>query len=219
MRTHLAAAFLFLVVSSPGMSANAGVSTFKFEGANVSGSVTLTYEQSIVPGDASNAQTITGISGTFSDASLGFTNVAIDELVALDKVSPALGDPFPGSLSRLSVTNRNPPEDFVTYTNLFYLGGYAPITCPDYPFSGGYFDVYGLMFKLSNGYIVDIYSNGVMPGAGLTYGAVVIDPNFAVALNDGDGAMVGGVPEPSSCCLVALGIVGTVVMRKRALRR
>ena len=58
----------------------------------------------------------------------------------------------------------------MSYDNLFYAGGNAPITCIGVP-AGGFFDDYGVMFTLANGDLVDLYSNGVA-GPGV-YGVVV----------------------------------------------
>jgi len=136
-------------------------------------------------------------------------------LLAISPVNPSLGVLFPVSLSDFGVSNRpNPQEPFLSYDNLFYPSEKSPLDCPQYPFAGGYLDIYGIMFKLANGDSVDVWSNGVQPGISLNDGATVVDGSTAI-IDSQSGGLAGSVPEPGSCLLLAAGLVGSLVVRKR----
>ena len=121
--------------------------------------------------DPANALAVMGVTGTFSDAALNICDATITGLVATNPqphYDPDYTIPFsfgwyPGV-----------PATAVSYDNLFYPGSGAPLTClptPTVPtFPGGYFDNYGVMFSLSNGDVVDMYSNG--GDGGPIYGVV-----------------------------------------------
>ncbi len=153
--------------------------------------------------DPSNALAVTGITGTFSDAALGITDATITELITTDP--QAHYDPdytipysfgwYPGI-----------PATVVSYDNLFYPGSGAPVTCLGVP-PGGYFDDYGVMFKLSNGDIVDMYSNGDAP-TDAYYGVVVYDPSTGVADYTSADGLILTVPEPSTWAMMILGFAG-----------
>ena len=51
--------------------------------------------------------------------------------------------------------------------------GFGPAS--DYPFAGGLFDIYGMVFTIDGGNSVNFWSNGAVPGQGLNYGAAVTD--------------------------------------------
>jgi hypothetical protein len=153
--------------------------------------------------DPANALAVTDVAGTFSDATLGIVGATITGLVATnpqphydpDYTIPYSFGWYPGV-----------PATTVSYDNLFYAGSGAPLTClptptePTYP--GGYFDNYGVMFSLSNGDVVDMYSNG--GDGGPIYGVVVFS-----ALTGPDYTSAAGltlnVPEPSTWAMMGLG--------------
>ena len=58
---------------------------------------------------------------------------------------------------------------FVTYDNLFWPAG-APPTASDFDGAGGFLDIYGLMFSIGGGTVVDLFDNGVGPTTGVNYG-------------------------------------------------
>jgi len=155
-------------------------------------------------------------------------------LYTLTKTGPA--DPAntgaPADLSSIDPSDPNsllPPFSFgaVTYDNLYWPAG-APISAwvaADWPFFGGPLDVYGVMFQINVGTTnapiyddVDLWFNGI--------GAPVGSQGFGVAvLADNDGAPVvldyvaGGVPEPSTWAMMALGFVALGFAGHRAARR
>jgi hypothetical protein len=148
--------------------------------------------------DPANSLAITGAIGLFSDLALGINGVGITGVLATNPQNHFDPDqtiphsfgwyPAPGSIS---------------YDNLFYPGGAAPITCIGVP-PGGLFDDYGVLFTLANGDLVDLYSNG---GAGPgDYGVVV----WADGAQDKTsmGGLSVSTPEPSTWAMMVLGFAG-----------
>ena len=107
---------------------------------------------------------------------------------------------------------------FITYDNLFWPGGASP-TAFNFDGSGSVFDIYGLMFGIGGGRVVDLFSNGditavgnppVTPGPNF-YGVVVgyTDPikGFAANYASANG-LIFDTPEPSTWAMMVLGFVG-----------
>jgi hypothetical protein len=192
---------------------------FSFMGPGVNGNIELTYGTAT---DAKYPQAfeITGISGTFSDANNGLNlmNVPVGPLVAIKRDAP---DPTnllaPNDFSRFAVAIGLDPvsHGFLTYDNLFYPGG-SPPTATDYQVHGGIFDIYGLMFEIGGGTVVDIWSNGDSSGTGsgpIDYGVAVA--NSAMAL-DYVGGGVSVSPEPSAMAMFGFGCgIGAILAWRR----
>jgi hypothetical protein len=118
----------------------------------------------------------------------------------------------PHDFSRFPVATGTSNGD-VTFDNLFYPSG-APQTASDYPFKGGIFDIYGLMFDIGNGRVVDLWSNGTASGIGpFDYGVAVA--TSATAL-DYISHGVSVSPEPGALGLVGGGLIGVLIWRRRA---
>jgi MYXO-CTERM domain-containing protein len=203
--TLFIAAAIGLVASFP-LSSAASTYAFTFNGPGVSGAVDLSYGPAT---DAKYLQAfeITGVRGTFSDSNNGLNVVdsPIGSLVTITRDAP-------------EPTNLLAPTDFskylvatgllhgsLSYDNLFYPGG-SPQTASDYPVHGGFLDIYGLMFKIGDGEVVDLWSNGDFGGSGtgsIDYGVAVA--TAAAALDYVSGG-VSSVPEPDAYALLLAGV-------------
>jgi PEP-CTERM motif len=207
-------------------AAHADSYAFSFSGGGMSGSGEITYSPTAVPG-VPGAYQVTGISGSFSDTNAGVSNAAITGIqsTSLPTVNPD------GTFLPPGGDSAGLPYSF---SNLFYPGGNSPAVCPPpapgdpeppYPFGGGYFDIYGLYFNVAGGYSVDLWSNGVVPGFGLTYG--VGDAHNGTGLNTyGEpfsgtsvNVSVAPTPEPGTLLLLGTGMIGFAGSLSRRLRK
>jgi hypothetical protein len=176
---------------------------FHFAGSGVSGLITLTYKTT-TDAKYSQAFEITGVTGTFSDSNhgLNIVNAPIGLLKPIKHDTPeATNFAAPYDFSKFAVAAGLPAPNhgFLTYDNLFYPTG-SPQTASDYPFHGGFLDIYGLMFEIGGGKVVNFWSNGDASGTGS------IDYGVAVATKDAALDYVGGgvlvpelAPESKAC--------------------
>lgn len=219
-----------LAGSAISTGANASTFMFDFSGVGVSGKVSLSYiedpntsatlDSSPNAHDPLGSYIITGVTGTFSDNGLGLANVGITGLEGLNPVSPEPTNlKAPNRFSLLNVANgvddgSGHPSKGFHYDNIFYPLG-SPQTATDYPFAGGFFDIYGMVFTLANGDAVNLWSNGVQPGLGLNYGVAVTDR--VDVLDYVNGVAVRAVPEPASWALMisGFGAVGAAMRNGR----
>jgi hypothetical protein len=204
------AAVMVIAAVSLGSTAHAG--TFGFSGPGVSGSIDLT-SGAATDSTYSNAFVVTGISGTFSDSNIGILNAPIGMLEPRNFATPEAGNLLaPNSFSRFAVAAGLPPlnNGFLTYDNLFWPGG-SPQTTSDYPFGGGFLDIYGLLFDIGDGRVVNFWSNGDS-GSGVDYGVAVATSAMSLDLDYVIGGVV--VPEPGSLALLVAGIALFAAIRR-----
>ena len=207
--TYLAGMALAAILAS-GPIASADEFTFSFSGGGISSSGTFTVSQSSTPG----FDDITGITGTFTDTNDGISGAITGLYQPVSYTAPPAGSP--------AFTTAG-----FSYDDTFYPGGNSPHNCADYPFFGGEFDVYGVAFNVTGGFVGILWSDGNIPGAGLTYAAG--DGNATTKLDDpnGDGSdqtrPVGvpvslattAVPEPGSLALFGMALLGVSAMLTR----
>jgi hypothetical protein len=203
-----------LLASSLTLQAQASVFTFTLTGPGVSGSVALTYGTST---DARYPQAyeVTGISGVFSDSnnSLGIVNAAILSLVPITHAIPEVDNLLaPNDFSRFAVAN-GLEHGSLSYDNLFYPGG-SPQTASDYPFHGGFFDIYGLLFNIEGGKVVNLWSDGNFLGGPIVYGVAVADKDIAFDYIFNE-LSVSETPEPLTFGLFSTALLGLVASRRR----
>jgi hypothetical protein len=215
---NLVVSATLLLAASLHYEAKAGTIALAFSGPGVGGTVQLTYGTA-TDSKYPQAFEVTGISGTFTDTDngLNIVNVPISSLVPITHDTPEPTNLLaPNDFSRFSVTAGLPPQNngFLTYDNLFYPGG-SPQTASDYPVSGGFFDIYGLLFGIGGGKVVDFWSNGDFSGTGtgpIDYGIAVATQATAL---DYVGGGVSLTPEPSTIALIGSGLLGLLIRRRR----
>lgn len=221
---------LMIAVAAP-IGARASTFTFRFGGPTTSGRLALSYEidsnTAAVLGESPNTHDplgsyiITGVTGTFSDTALGIVNANVTGLEPLNPVLPEASNlQAPSRFSLLAVANgvddgSGHPSPGFHYDNIFYPGG-SPLTSSDYLFSGGVFDIYGVAFVLDGGNAVNLWSNGILPGAGLDYGVAITDRTDV--LDYTGGVAIQAVPEPAGWAMMlgGFGIVGAGIRRRRS---
>ncbi len=192
--------------------AHASPFDFNFGGGGVSGSIELTYGTAT---DArySGAFVVTGISGTFSDANIGILNATIGMLEPRNFAAPDASNHLaPNSFSKFTVASGLPAfaHGALTYDDLYWPGGSQP-TATDYTAHGGFLDIYGLLFDIGGGRVVNFWSNGDS-GSGVDYGAAV-----ATSANSLDYVSGGvAVPAPASLALLGAGLAILTAIRRRA---
>jgi len=102
----------------------------------------------------------------------------------------------------------------LTYDNLVYPGG-SPQTATDYFPHGGFLDIYGLMFSIDDGKVINFWSNGASGNGIVDYGVAVA--NSSVGLDYVEGGVAAAVPEPGSLLLLAGGLLEILACRRRAV--
>jgi hypothetical protein len=194
------------------VEARAAVVGIQLGGAGgISGTVVISY------GTASDMKypqgfKITSVSGTFSDATLGISNAPITSLVPSSPTPPLDTNPpntlAPHDFSHFAVATGLPTDSlgFITYDNLFWPDG-APPTANNFDGHGSVLDIYGLLFGIGDGRVVDLFSNGVGNGPGNAVFGVVV-ATAETQLDRVAGGVTATVPEPSTWAMMLLGFAG-----------
>jgi len=224
---HGAAAALILATTCS-FPAQASSFLFNFSGSGVSGSIELTYVENpnvgVLPGTSPNpvdpigSYIVTGAVGTFNNTNINlFTTIT--GVVPSNPAHPEETNLLaPNSFGFFPVAGGVPNPGGVapgfSYDNLFYPGG-SPQAASDYPFHGGIFDIYGLVFTTSDGVWVNFWSNGDF-GNGANYGAGVTDGQTVLDY----AGEIAAVPEPASWALMVsgFGLLGAALRRRPSTR-
>lgn len=206
-------ACLIVMICALAPLSNAGTVQFSFSGGGITSSGTITVAPA--PDDTSGVSTpgtyeITDITGTFTDTNDGVSGsitglyTPISYATALTAASAA----FTGA--------------GLSYDDLFFAGANSPADCPGYPFGGGYFDVYGVAFNISDGDVGEFFSNGVLPGnpdplyaaADASSTAILDEPN-AGSTTQPNGVLGSFTvaPEPDTLLLLPGGFAVIAMIR------
>ncbi|HET9069382.1 MAG TPA: hypothetical protein VFN28_12115 [Amaricoccus sp.] len=183
----------------------------------MSGSLVLTYGPA-TDAKYADAFEITGVTGTFSNSNngLGISGAPVLGLVGVTHSIPESANLLaPHNFSRFAVASGLSPvsNGFLTYDNLFWPGG-SPQTASDYPPHGGVLDIYGLMFRIGDNRVVDVWSNGDF-GAGADYGVALATTDAALDyVAGGVTASIAPVPLPGSAWMLAGGLLALLVWRR-----
>lgn len=223
----LFASIAAVVLSVPSQAA---VYMFNFVGPTVHGTVALTYTSNPRAGgplgtspniyDPIGSYVVTNATGYLVNSTIGLTT-KITGVVASDPSNPEPDNKLaPASFGHYIVANGVPgPGGKVapgfSYDNLFYPEG-SPPAATDYPFGGGFLDIYGLVFTTSSNVAVNFWSNGDL--GGLNYGAGFTDG--VDVLDYVGGISASAVPEPTAWGMLILGVgmAGGALRRRRAGR-
>jgi hypothetical protein len=193
--------------------AHAGTMPIYFtDGAGVSGSLEITFGPGTDAKYPTSAFKITGVSGTFTDTNIGISDASVSLFPILFPPStPELTNLLaPNDFSKFAVASGLPAmsNGFVTYDNLFWPGG-APATASDFDGAGGFLDIYGLMFTIGGGTVVDLFNNGVGAITHIPYGGFgVVVATSSTALDYVGGGVTASTPEPSTWAMMVLGFAG-----------
>jgi hypothetical protein len=193
---------------------NAATVGFSFNGGGItsSGTMTVIAAANNTSGVATpGTYEITGITGKFADTNDGISGTITGlytPISYITGVTATVATPVAFTAAGLS------------YDDLFFAGAHSPDDCPGSPFGGGYFDVYGVAFNISGGYVGEFFSNGIQPGhvgpleaaADTNANTILDEPNAGVdSLPQGVLGSFTVTPEPNTLLLLVCGLLATAL--------
>ena len=198
---------IIVLVCAPALEA--GQFSFSFNGGGVTSAGTIFTDG---PGPSTGSVEITNVTGTFQD-----TNVGINGIIT------GIYTPVSYSITHGSIATAFNDPNSISYDDLFYPAGDSPNVCGvGYPYTGGVFDVFGVLFNVSGGYVAALWSNGDVNGGPILYAAG--DANQLGILNNPgptNGVIgtfsVSSVPEPGFAGLTGAALAGLALMLARKL--
>lgn len=164
--------------------------TISGQGINATGTFTTSPinlgPYGIVPGYGP-AWKVDGVTGTFSDSTLGITGTFAGVMPAsMDYTSiprpsdyPSAGDP-----GNHGTIGKNPGPYDISYDNIIYPGSNSPNVCPNYySYGGGPLDLFGLLLQVNKTgggtVLVNLWSNGDLDNP-----ANVLGVDYGIAIGD-----------------------------------
>jgi hypothetical protein len=211
LKKHFLSAALIFAASLP-LQLHASTFDFTFKGSGVNGWVELTYGTT-TDSKYSNAFEVTKVTGWITDTNNGLNvhQASIGALAPLKYDTPEPGNELPPhDFSRFPVAS-GLQHGSLSYDNLFWPAGSAQ-TASDYPVSGGFLDIYGLLFDIGGGQYVNIWSNGFVGGPQADYGFALVTSQKSLDYIQGGVAVS---PEPSEVALLGSGLLGLSIFAWR----
>jgi hypothetical protein len=194
--------------------AQAGTATYYISGAGVSGHVTLNFAPDTYVGDPAGTYIVTAATGVFSDPAFSSSPLSITGVESPGSVDSGRPTGAPYTFSNFAVTDGFPNPGApggtaysLSYDNALYPAG-TTVICDGFG-PGGQLDVFGLLFTLGNGDVLNLWSDGTgtpVANAPGIYGFSIADGTQSY------GYVFEGVsfatPEPSTWAMMALGFAG-----------